>query len=44
LLELMKTSRAQLDRILDPDTGNATIESRQNATKIVGPELRMELV
>ena len=44
MAELMKTSRAQLDRILDPDNGNATIESLQRAAHIVGRELRMELV
>jgi predicted transcriptional regulator len=41
---LMKTSRAQLDRLLDPDNGSATIESLQRAAKIVGRELRMELI
>jgi antitoxin HicB len=44
MAELMKTSRTQLDRLLDPDNGNATIESLQRAAKIVGRELRMELV
>lgn len=44
MAELMKTSRAQLDRLLDPDNGNATIESLQRAAHIVGRELRMELV
>jgi antitoxin HicB len=44
MAELMKTSRAQLDRLLDPDSGSATIESLQRAAKIVGRELRMELV
>jgi antitoxin HicB len=44
MAELMNTSRAQLDRILDPDNGNATIESLQRAAHIVGRELRMELV
>jgi antitoxin HicB len=44
MAELMKTSRAQLDRLLDPEHGNATIESLQRAAKIVGRELRMELV
>jgi antitoxin HicB len=44
MAKLMKTSRAQLDRLLDPDNGNATIESLQRAAKIVGRELRMELV
>ena len=41
---LMKTSRAQIDRLLDPDNGSATIESLQRAAKIVGRELRMQLV
>ena len=41
---LMKTSRAQVDRLLDPDNGSATIESLQRAAKIVGRELRMQLV
>jgi len=41
---LMKTSRAQVDRLLDPDNGSATIESLQRAARIVGRELRMQLV
>ncbi len=44
MAEMMKTSRAQLDRILDPDNGSATIESLQRAARIVGKELRLELV
>ena len=44
MAKLMNTSRAQLDRILDPDNGSATIESLQRAAKIVGRELRLELV
>jgi antitoxin HicB len=44
MAELMKTSRAQLDRLLDPANGNITIESLQRAARIVGRELRMELV
>ena len=44
LAKRMKTSRAQLDRLLDPDNGNATIESLQRAAHIVGRELKMELV
>jgi antitoxin HicB len=43
LAELMKTSRAQVDRILKAK-GNVTIESLQRAAKIVGRELRLELV
>ena len=41
---LMNTSRAQVDRLLDPDNGSATIESLQRAARIVGRELRMQLV
>jgi len=44
MAELMKSSRAQIDRLLDPDNGSATIESLQRAAAIVGRELRMELV
>jgi hypothetical protein len=40
---LMKTSRAQVDRLLDPDNGSATIESLQRAARIVGRELRLRL-
>ncbi len=44
MAELMSTSRAQLDRLLDPDNGGATLESLQRAASIVGRRLRVELV
>jgi antitoxin HicB len=44
MAQLMKTSRAQVDRLLDPDNGSATIESLQRAARIVGRELRLQLV
>ena len=44
MAQLMRTSRAQVDRLLDPDNGGATVESLQRAAKIVGRELRMQLV
>ncbi|MEJ2435371.1 MAG: Fis family transcriptional regulator [Pseudolabrys sp.] len=44
MAELMRTSRAQVDRLLDPDNGSATIETLQRAARIVGRELRMRLV
>jgi DNA-binding phage protein len=44
LAKAMKTSRAQLDRLLGPNKGSATIESLQRAAKIVGRELRLQLV
>lgn len=44
MAELMKTSRAQVDRLLDPDNGSATIETLQRAARVVGRELRLQLV
>ena len=40
----MKTSRAQLDRLLDPKSGNVTLATMQKAAKAVGKSLRVELV
>ncbi len=44
LAELMHTSRAQIDRILDPDKGNVTIETLQRAASLLGRQLRLELL
>jgi antitoxin HicB len=44
MAELMETSRAQLDRVLDPSSNATTLETLQRAAKIVGRELRVELV
>jgi len=44
LAELMDTSRTQVNRILDPKAGNVTLETLQRAARIVGRELRVELV
>jgi len=41
---LMKTSRAQLDRLLDPKAGHVTIETLQRAATILGRSLRLELL
>jgi predicted transcriptional regulator len=43
LADLMKTSRAQVDRILKAKS-NVTVESLQRAAALVGRELRVELV
>jgi antitoxin HicB len=43
LAELMNTSRAQVDRILNAK-GNVTIETLQRAAKFVGRQLRLQLV
>ena len=44
MAEKMQTSRAQLDRLLDPDNGGVTLETLMRAAKVVGRELRLELV
>src|SRR5437868_14464222 len=44
MAELMKTSRAQVDRLLDPDNGSATIESLQRAARIVGRDPKLQPV
>ncbi|HEV2334364.1 MAG TPA: helix-turn-helix domain-containing protein [Stellaceae bacterium] len=44
LAEVMHTSRAQIDRILDPDKGNVTLETLQRAASLLGRQLRLELV
>jgi antitoxin HicB len=44
MAELMHTSRAQLDRLLDPANNSATLETLMRAAKVIGRELRLELV
>ena len=44
MAEVMKTSRAQLDRVLDPKSGNVTLSTLQKAANAVGKSLRVELV
>jgi antitoxin HicB len=44
MAEAMKTSRAQLDRVLDPESSNVTIATLQRAARVVGKKLKMELV
>lgn len=43
LAELMNTSRAQVDRILQAK-GNVTVETLQRAAHLVGRQLRLELI
>ena len=40
----MKTSRAQIDRLLDPSMGNVTLETLSRAAAILGRKLHVELV
>jgi antitoxin HicB len=44
LAKSMKTSRAQLDRLLDPDNESVTLGTLTRAAQAVGRNLRMELV
>jgi antitoxin HicB len=40
----MNTSRASLDRLLNPDNGSITLSTLQKAASAVGREIRLELV
>lgn len=44
MAQKMDTSRAQLDRVLDPDTDNVTLLTLLKAAKSVGKTLKVELV
>lgn len=44
LAMLMRTSRTQVNRVLDPNDGNVTIETLQRAAAIVGRRVHLELV
>lgn len=43
LAGLMRTSRTQVDRLLDPNQGNVTIESLRRAAEAVGRKLQVGL-
>jgi hypothetical protein len=44
LAHRMRTSRAQLDRLLDPDNESVTLGTLTRAARAVGRNLRMELI
>ena len=44
LAAMMHTSRTQLDRVLDPEDGNVTIETLRRAAALVGRKVQLELV
>ena len=44
LAKKIKTSRAQLDRLLDPENESVTLATLTRAAQAVGRNLRMELV
>ena len=43
LARRLKTSRSQLDRLLDPDNTNVTLDALTRAAHAVGRELQVEL-
>ena len=43
MAERMKTSRRQLDRLLDTNTASVTLDTLRRAAKAVGRKLRIEL-
>ena len=43
LAQRMRTSRAQVDRVLDPKQGNVTLDTLARAAKMVGRSLKLEL-
>ncbi len=44
LATLMHTSRTQIDRVLDPNNGNVTLETLQRAAAVIGRRVQLELV
>ena len=40
----MKTSRAQLNRLLDPTNPGVTLQTLQRAAEVLGKQIRVELV
>jgi antitoxin HicB len=40
----MRTSRSQLDRLLDPKNGSVQLATIKRAAKVVGKKIRLELV
>jgi antitoxin HicB len=44
LARRMHTSRAQVDRVLDPQQGNVTLDTLARAARILGRSIRLELV
>ena len=43
MAERMKTSRSQLDRLLDPDNESVTLHTMKKAAEAVGLKLELQL-
>lgn len=44
LAKVMKTSRTQIDRILDPDNAAVQLDTMIKAARVLGRQVRIELV
>ena len=44
MAKAMSTSRSQLDRILDPENERIRLDTLMNAVRVLGREIRIELV
>ncbi|HEX5181708.1 MAG TPA: Fis family transcriptional regulator [Allosphingosinicella sp.] len=44
LAAMMHTSRTQVDRMLDPNGGNVTIDTLQRAAAVVGRRVQVDLI
>ncbi len=44
LAMMMHTSRTQIDRVLDPNDGNVTLETLQRAAAVFGRKVQVQLV
>jgi DNA-binding phage protein len=44
LARRMHTSRTQVDRVLDPEQGNVTLDTLARAARVLGRSIRLELV
>ena len=44
MAEMMQTSRTQIDKLLNPHDGNATIETLHKAAAVVGKRFEYKLV
>ena len=40
----MNTSRAALDRLLDPENSSVTLRTMHSAAAVLGKQIRMELI
>ena len=44
MAEMMRTSRAQVNRLLNPDNNGVTLQTMQRAAQVLGRRIRIEFV